>query len=323
MRERPRDLDDTVLRPVLAEHWDVDAADLRYEPVGYGSHHWSVTTTEGGRHFVTVDVLPGRGGQQRLEQLRAAMRTAVALRRQGGLEFVVAPAPAVDGEVVVRVGQFAVTLLPFVQGRPWSTASGADAAALLDMLGRLHGATPAARPYARSDDLRVEARRDLQDALSRLDERWDAGPYSAGCRDLLAAAAGDVRDRLASYDALVAGTRRRAEPVVPTHGEPKPDNLLHTASGPALVDWDTALLAPAARDLWWLAAHDPGAVDRYAAATGRSVHPDDLVLYRLRWDLTDLALFVRDLRGPHARDGDTDIAWRAVQHLLQPDRPHG
>ena len=312
MRERPRDLDDAALRSLLSQHWDIEPVDLRYEPVGFGSHHWSVTTATGGRHFVTVDVLPA---PERLEELRAAMRTAVALRDQGGLEFVVAAEPARSGELVVPLGEYAVTVLPFVDGRPWPTSGETD---LPDLLARLHAATRVAEPYARSDDLQVHARSDLEDALGALDEPWGAGPYSAGCRDLLAAAADDVRAWLTSYDALVAGLRRREEPAVLTHGEPKPDNLLGTDTGPALVDWDTALLAPAARDLWWLAVQDPDALERYVAVTGRRVHPDDLALYRERWDLTDLALYVRDLRGPHQRDGDTAIAWQVVQDLLQP-----
>jgi len=311
VRERPGDLDDAALRSLLAEHWELDVVELRYEQVGFGSHHWSATTGNGGHRFVTVDVLPA---PERLEELRAAMRTAAALRDQGGLEFVVAAQPARSGELVVPLRDYAVTVLPFVDGRPWPTSAGTD---LPDLLARLHAATPVAEPYARSDDLEVDARRDLEAALGGLDQPWDAGPYSAGCRDLLAAAADDVHARLASYDALVDGLRNRQEPAVLTHGEPKPDNLLVTDTGPALVDWDTALLAPAARDLWWLAAQDRAEVERYAAATGRRVHPDDLALYRERWDLTDLALYVRGLRGPHERDGDTAIAWRVVQDLLQ------
>ena len=207
-----------------------------------------------------------------------------------------------------------------MDGRPWpggEEESDADRAALTRLLARLH-ATTAAAPHAGRYDLEVEARADLEDALERVQERWDAGPYAPGCRDLLAAAGGGVRARLAGYDRLAAACRARGEPGVLTHGEPKPDNLLITAAGPVLIDWDTALLAPPARDLWWLTGADPAAGERYAAVTGRTVHPQDTALYRARWDLTDTALLVRQLRGPHRRDPDTDTAWQALQHLLQP-----
>lgn len=295
---------------------------MRYAPVGYGSHHWVATMVGGERRFVTVDELPAKGRMRRLGRLRAAMRSALALREDGGLEFVVAPLRAGDRDVVATCDDaFAVTVLPFVDGGPWSNGNDSNDAghgALTGLLARLHDATACAAPYAARDDLQVEARADLDHALDRLDERWDAGPYAAGCRDLLAAAATDVHGRLEAYDRLAAGTVDRGEPAVLTHGEPKPDNLLITADGPALVDWDTALLAPAARDLWWLATDDPAALDRYTSASGRTVHPDHIALYRLRWDLTDVALYVRQLRGPHVRDADTDIAWRTLQRLLQP-----
>lgn len=324
MRVRPRNLDDARLSDLLTQNWGFAATDLRYAPVGYGSHHWVATMVGGERCFVTVDELPAKGRLQRLGRLRAAMRSAVALHEDGGLEFVVAPLRALDGDVVAICDDaFAVAVLPFIDGRPWSNgndSNDAGSAVLSGLLARLHDATACAAPYAARDDLEVEARTDLENALDRLDERWDAGPYAVGCRDLLAAAATEVRGRLKVYGRLAAACRARAEPVVLTHGEPKPDNLLATAAGPALVDWDTALLAPAVRDLWWLAADDSAALDRYAAGTGPTVHPDDIALYRLRWDLTDIALLVRKLRGPHVRDADTDVAWRALQHLLQPAR---
>lgn len=128
---------------------------------------------------------------------------------------------------------------------------------LCPRVARLHAATASAAPYARRDDLEIEARTDLEDALNQLSELWDAGPYATGCRDLLVDAADHTRRRLASYDQLAAACRARAAHAVLSHGEPKPDNFLDTAAGPALVDWDTALLAPGARDLWWLAAEGP------------------------------------------------------------------
>lgn len=317
MHVRPRELDEVRLARLLARDWGFEPADLRYVPVGYGSHHWVATTASGERRFVTVDELADR---VQLQGLRAAMRSAAALHDEGGLEFVVAPGRTMGGDVVATLdAAFAVVLLPFVDGRPWPS-NNANHGPVADLLVRLHGATAVAAPHAARDDLEVDARADLEDALDRPDGHWDAGPYAAGCRDLLAAAADGVHARLEAYDRLVTACRSRGEPDVLTHGEPKPDNLLVTAAGPALVDWDTALLAPAARDLWWIAGDDPGALDRYTAATGRGVHPDDIALYRLRWDLTDTALFVRQLRGPHVRDADTDIAWRALQHLLRPLR---
>jgi len=35
-------------------------------------------------------------------------------------------------------------------------------------------------------------------------------------------------------------------------------------------------------------------------------------LYRLRWSLDDIALFVRDFRDPHEQDEDTELAWEGL-----------
>lgn len=323
MRVRPANLDNPLLAGVLRQHWGFEAAELRYSPVGYGSHHWLASTTTGERRFVTVDELIPEDATWQLRRLRAAMRSAVALREEAGLEFVVAPLASAGGEVVVSLhDNFAVAMLPFVDGNAWTNADPAARVQVAGLLARLHEATAVTAPFALNDDLALDARTDLEAALGSLHESgcshetWRAGPYSAGCRVALAASATGIRDALKEYDALVTACLARAAPRVLTHGEPKPDNLLATDSGPVLVDWDTALLAPPARDLWWL-ADSTAALDGYAAATGRSVPADDIALYRLRWTLTDIALFVRQLRAPHTGNADTEIAWRVLQQLLE------
>ncbi|HET8589549.1 MAG TPA: phosphotransferase [Nakamurella sp.] len=325
----PADLSDALVADALLRGWGIRCGRIAYAAVGYGSHHWTVTTPGGARYFVTADALGADG--ERLAVLRAAMTTAISLRDRAGLEFVVAPIPARDGQPLTVVagqdrgadrapsGGYAVTVFPHLDAAEWP-ADGPPGPALT-MLARLHAATPVAEQHARRDDLAIQARPDLAAALESLDGGWDAGPFSAGCRELLAATATELRHRLAAYDRLATACRRGAQPWVITHGEPKPDNMLRTAGGPALIDWDTVLLAPAARDLWWLTGSPSGAVDRmvvqdYRRRTGREVPLDDLELYRQRWELTDIALFVRLLRHPHRRDADTEIAWAALQGYL-------
>ena len=39
----------------LRRGWRVDAGDVEYMPIGYGSYHWMVTATSGDRLMVTAD----------------------------------------------------------------------------------------------------------------------------------------------------------------------------------------------------------------------------------------------------------------------------
>src|SRR5207302_10928569 len=108
----------------LAAGWGMRVARLAYIPEGFGSYHWRAEDTEGRRHFVTVDDLDKKGwlGDDRestFRGLRCAFDTAVALRCEGGLDFVVAPVPAVDGTSVVRLGsRHSVAVFPFLCPEP-------------------------------------------------------------------------------------------------------------------------------------------------------------------------------------------------------------
>lgn len=303
MRTPPADLTAADVVAAVREGWAL-RVDLAYAPVGFGSHHW----VEPGQVFVTVDEVAAPDAAARLD---AAMRTAHTLRHEADLAFVVAPLPAVDGDVTRRLGRWSVSVFPYVAGAPLSEEP--DDGTRLDVLHRLRAlqeATGSVEGIAGADDLVIEARADLERLLRDPDRPWGDGPYAARARDALLAQRGAVVHRLGYYDELVDEARSSTAPWVVTHGEPKPDNWLQTAAGPVLVDWDTALIAPAARDRWWWVP--TGA----SARCSRDDETHELWLYELRWELTDLALYARALSGPHEDDADSAIRWQAFEAAL-------
>src|SRR5215831_9562540 len=123
MRSLPEAFQERDVIACLADGWGLDVAGARYAPVGGGSYHWEVTDGAGRRYFVTVDDLDHKGwlGLDRdsaRDGLRAAYDAAVTLRREGRLEFVVAPIPDASGASMRRLDdRHAVALFPFVGGR--------------------------------------------------------------------------------------------------------------------------------------------------------------------------------------------------------------
>jgi spectinomycin phosphotransferase len=145
------------LARALAEGWHRRAASMEYVPEGGGSHHWKLTGDDGQPHFVTVDDLDDKGwmGDTRgavFEGLERALGAAAALRYEAGLEFVVAPIPARDGELLCRLDdRYTVAVFPFLVGRSHPFGPYPDArlrGLALDMIAALHRSTPAVRGHA-------------------------------------------------------------------------------------------------------------------------------------------------------------------------------
>jgi spectinomycin phosphotransferase len=323
VRDRPEGITERDVARALADGWDLAAWTLEYVPVGGGSYHWvAAGGALGERRFVTVDDLDDKGwlGPTRpvvLAGLRAAMDAAVTLRRQAGLGFVVDPIPAATGETVLPVGdRHAVAVFPFLTGKPGDWAEPLPAperAELITMLAALHGADPGSVRLPRFE-AGISWRGDLETALGELGQPWAGGPYAEPARELLAGAARTVRRQLDALDRWAA--RLASAEVVITHGEPHPGNVVHSAAGLLLIDWDTVALAPPERDLWSVATGSGEEVRRYTELTGRRVDPAMLEFYRLRWALDDLSCFLRDLRAPHHRTPGTEHAWEALEITL-------
>jgi len=317
VRARPEGIGEGDVSLALAEGWRIDAAAMRYAAVGGGSYHWVVRDGAGRRWFVTVDDLDDKAwlGDDRpavMAGLRSRMDTALALRQDAGLEFVVAPVPGCGGATVRPVGpRHAVAVFPFLSGtagRFGEALSASQRAALVDMLAALHRSTPAGAP---TSAIGLPRRETLDAALHDLGRPWRAGPFAEPARALLTGAEDQVRGLLQTFDRLTIGVRA-SEPVI-THGEPHAGNVMRGGRRRMLVDWDTVGLAPPERDLWMVVAGTGEDCDRYARATGRAVDRELLAFYRLRWALDDLSAFTHRLRGVHGRTADAEHAWRSLE----------
>jgi spectinomycin phosphotransferase len=300
---------------MLDEHWGLAPARLAYLPVGFGDHHWELTDTAGRRWFVTVAGLAGSwrgtGPAAGYADLQATMDTATALAR-AGLEFAVAPVPTADGRALAPLGaEHAITVFPYLAGDFGGELPPQDRLALVDMLARLHNATPLAAPTAPVRRPDLAPRPVLEAALGDLSEPWPGGPYSEPARQLLARHAARLGLALTGFDEL-ARAAGRSGPSVITHGEPHPDNILRSAGRLFLIDWDTAGLAPPERDLWDLADAGSREADRYAELTGHRLSSAVMRMYRMRWSLEEIMLSLREFRGPHERNDDTELAWEAL-----------
>jgi spectinomycin phosphotransferase len=315
VRERPADIRDCDVAAALAREWAVTVRDLSYLPVGFGGYHWRAVDQTGSRWFVTVSDLAAPW----VPDLPAAMQTAAWLATEAGLEFVVAPVPARAGNVVCSLdSRHAVTLFRYVDAAPSrfeDTVGDGDRAEIIDLLARLHTATPQGIQVP-GRPLELASRRAIDRALASLGVRWDGGPYAEPGRDLLARYEQPLRQAFARFDGLLDRVREAGGPYVITHGEPHPGNLLRTRAGWRLVDWDMTALARPERDLWWVITGDQDTA-RYSWRTGRTVSQDALALYRLRWALDDTAEFLSEIRGPHQRTADTLVRWTGLRQTLE------
>ncbi|MCU7722428.1 aminoglycoside phosphotransferase family protein [Actinoplanes sp. KI2] len=307
MRDRPTGVTEAMLAAALRDGWGIDAHEIAYLPVGAGGYHWRADD----RWFLTVTAAEPA-------PLERALRTAQALRRDAGLGFVL----AAHGAPLRPVGpRHTLSVFPLVEGVAGDFGPHCgDRAEVVDLLVALHRATPRVRDLAPPDDLRLRGRETLAAALP--DPSWTAGPYGEPARALLAAHAAKIGHWLSELDRLTA--ELAPAPRVVTHGEPHPANILTTATGKLLIDWDTVRLAPPERDLWHLTddpfaeagpADDP-ALTRYAEATGHRISAAALSFYRLTWILADIACFAADLRAPHTEGGDAEEALAELHGYL-------
>lgn len=323
----PAGLQEGSLAAILAGQWSLAVTSMAYQPVGFGSHHWAVRDSSGGRWFVTVDELLVKRVRQdepasvTFSRLGRAFAAAIALA-ESGRDFVVAPVRTIGGAPLARLGSdFAVTVYPHVAGQSfdWGDFSWpGHRQAVLDLIADVHAAPAAVSRLAPADDYQIAHLDELESALINGAEILaDCGPFSGQMAALFARNGRPVRRLIRRYYALVAQARADPGREVLTHGEPHPGNTMLTPSGWRLIDWDTAMLALPERDLWDLDPGDGSVLARYARATGREPLASALDLFRIRWDLADIAVDASRFRRPHSGTDDDVQSWRLLKSIVE------
>jgi hypothetical protein len=326
---RPDDVTDADVVAVLREGWAIAARAIGYAAVGFGSHHWRVVDADGRPWFVTVDDLDTKlksatdRRHDACHRLDAALSIARSLHDRG-LAFVVAPVVSRVGAVVHPINdRYVAALYRHVDGttHDWGPfPHDAARTAVLDRIIEVHRAPVAFAPDALVDDFTIPSRDELAAALVDTSRSWRTGPFGERARQLLLANRAAVADVLAHYDSLVVIVAGHRERMVLTHGEPHRGNTIDTSDGVVLIDWDTALIAPRERDLWAMIDEDPAIAQRYTEQTGVVLDDQATRLYRLWWDLCEIAIYVTQFRAEHRDNEDTRVAWRSLQSYLRADR---
>jgi hypothetical protein len=237
----PTGLSDGDLVEVIERAWGVPVDSLEYRPVGFGSHHWVAQDNQGLRHFVTVDELgpESRSGDEVSVlglHLRRALAAATDLRAFG-CSFVVAPITTEVGDPFVQFGRHAVALYPFVEGQglPLAESFGeGDRDQVLEVVAALHSVPVASiRPPA-TDGFAVPWLERLDRSMHR--EAGSSGPHAAVASRLLIDKEPEIRGLISRYRTLVGQYLRDPGPVVITHGEIHPGNVMVTPEGWVIVD---------------------------------------------------------------------------------------
>jgi spectinomycin phosphotransferase len=323
---RPEDLAEEQIRTELAESWNFATQKLNYLPVGFGSHHWLAASAAGCQLFLIVHDL-ARMLHSRLDtaeaafgRLETAFACALSLRADANLQFVIAPMPTVSGEVVRRLSErYSLAVCRYLADcEPGHEGefSAADRPAVVRLLTQLHQTRPRVAPQL--CDFALPNADGLRAALASTGEPWRTGRYGDQARALLARHAYGVNALMTTYGKLAVQARSRPERYVVTHGEPGAWNVLKTPVGFVIVDWDFVQLAPPERDLWDMAQADNSVLAAYTEATGTSIDSAALALFRMWFDLSEIAEYIELFRGAHDDTADTAESWKHLQEFLRP-----
>lgn len=299
MHEPPK-LADATLRAVFHAHYDVAIAALTFLPLGNDSASfvYRVDAPDGARFFLKV-----RTG------LGFSVPSLVIPRylHEQGIPHILTPLPTVTQTLWVRVGDFALSLYPFLDARTAAEVGLTEGhwRALGATLHRIHASRlPSDLRQVVPLETFVPSRRHVLTALEPvIANPGITDPIQRELARFWRSRQDRIRTLIDRADALGDQLRQASLPLVLCHADLHAWNvLLDTAQRMWLVDWDETVLAPKERDLMFVI----GGIGRDLVKghetrcflEGYGDPPIDrraLAYYRFAWAVQDMAAYAEQV----------------------------
>lgn len=304
MREPP-DLPNEAIVAALGASYGLRASSLLFLPIGHDGAAWvyRADADDDAAYFVKLR----RGGVN-----EAGLRVPHALR-ESGISHVVAPLSSVDQRLWTPLGDYALILYPFLEGRTGMEVGLSEPQWIEfgTVVKQIHAAT---LPPDLAGMVRREAYAPQWDGVVRhlgavreLGERIAVGSFGDPIQRELAAywraRAAQIRAVVDRADDLGRRLRRAALPPVLCHADLHTGNVLLDAEGRLwIVDWDEVVYAPKERDLTFVRGGisrelvGPREEELFFQGYGHTaVDPLALAYYRTTWAVQDIGAYAEQV----------------------------
>ncbi len=298
----------------MASEYGVDVQHFTFVPKGWDSVCYVIQCADGERYFLKL--APSAREGTAASDPDFYLPLTWNLYHRGLFRNLTYPILSVQGEFRTEFGAYTLILFNYIDGRTLEEddlLSERLLPLLAHTMGRIHGSTPGIGvEHSFTDRFELTFEEGLLDGLEAL--RHPASHDRQAVRtlgELLLPREAELCALLDRTKELGEGVRSLAPEMVLCHTDLWGANLmLDTAEELYVLDWETAMLAPAEHDLFAFVGDErfPRLLELYQRSFRPvTLHPDTFAFYILRRNLEDLAAWVlRILGGEHGEEQDMD-----------------
>ncbi len=319
--------DKTELKTALNAEYALSLQALTFFPEGEDSYGYIATAKTGERYFVKASA----------SVQETALRAASNLRHKSNITAVVAPLKTRRGTLSIPWHNLSVSLFPFIEGKSrwdlWKAGkdfTDDELARCGALFAKIHACREIGAPTAARYALPLRSKLfAVLDAAEKAKHSSTKKRYQNRYQRHVLEAITQHRDvilqTLERYDTLGRVAEALKAPVVITHGDASPGNIILDRNNKLhLIDWDGIRLGPAEKELVFFTGQRFEIVlERYLSERGHNVplSADIFGFYIYEWTLNEIRDYstkiLFDNRGDEQQNS---YDWESLQEYLPPNR---
>lgn len=245
------DMEDKVLASILLQEYGIDVNNILFIPRGTSAYSYQVTDVKGNRFYLKMFDLSNERQRQSTLHMDIYLPMVWKMYHKGIFRNLCYPIQTKDGHYTTIDKNLLLVMFNFIDGQPLKDYSKNTILKMAKLLAKLHKITPEIEE-ACHEFFHISIQPNLMQSLSVLESTSKfANPYMNALRKLVLPRKKEMikyHDLLLHLQSTVPAIQQER---VLCHGDLWLGNIIRQQDEFILIDWETSLIAPLERDLFF------------------------------------------------------------------------
>lgn len=290
-----RKIDKNKLKDLIKKHYNIDVLDFQFLPKGEGGYSYIIDCQSNIKYFLKIYPSNKANANTDLEE---NLKIIESLSSQAKIKNISQIVKTKNNYLRSKFNNEDLVIFEYIFGKDLGDQkiSNSIITKIAELLSQIHRTTSQIKPLKlQKEKFDINYEKDLIKTYKKLEKIPTTSKYQKKLKQYLIDNKSNILDVYKKLKGFQGKAKNSQKKFTITHGDPIPHNLiLDQQNNIHLIDWETSMLAPAERDVWfYLENHGQEFIKAYKETNDLQLDINIIGFYFYNRNLEDLMDWVQ------------------------------